>query len=625
MTEPNASSDIFFSIDDQDAFLDIPVLRPWNILIVDDDEQVHVVTRMLLRNFIFRQRRLRVISAKSAREAKEILEVEKDLALALIDVVMETCTAGLGLVSTIRDELKYRSIRLILRTGQAGHAPENEVVSAYEIDAYMGKTDISAQKLTTAITASLRAYDHITEIEALNTGLENQVAHRTGQLQEANTKLLQTNAELALSTALLRQLGDVGRVIAGKLSADAVFESLYQHLSKMLNASSMAIYRALPGGKLLELCFGRASGEPISGAGTSIALESSDSPIAQVARTWREALIEGNDREGTDKQATAILLVPLVVDNRLLGVTSIKSGQGDAYGERERLIIRTLCAYCAIALDNANAYQRLQQEQKKLLAQEKKLMAQEKLAELDALVVGVARELNTPLGNSLMLTSDLQMQIDALAAKLKNRNLREGDLHAFMADAQQATGLITRGLSTAVRLVNNFKQVAVDRSHAQRSVFDLRDISQEVATAMSSQIKLAGHTVELSIAKGISMNSYPEAYAEVLTQLIGNALLHAFADGVKGEIRLSAKQQEIGRVQIALQDNGAGIGEADLKRIFEAFFTTKMGQGGNGLGLCISHNIVTALLNGQISVNSKRGEGTCFTLDLPVVVPPPVR
>lgn len=168
-----------------------PDLPPWKILVIDDDDQVHAVTRLVLRSYRFRGRGLQLISVSSAREAREVLQQEKEIALALVDVVMETKTAGLDLVRTIRDEYKNRSIRLILRTGQPGHAPEQDVVVDYEIDAYMAKTDISAQKLSTAITASLRAYEYITEIQGLNTGLEAQVAQRTAELQQSNQSLEQ--------------------------------------------------------------------------------------------------------------------------------------------------------------------------------------------------------------------------------------------------------------------------------------------------------------------------------------------------------------------------------------------------------------------------------------------------
>lgn len=185
MVEPFNSDGAFIVFDSVPPTAEAEIqLPPWQILIVDDDDQVHAVTRLVLRHVQFRDRPFKLISAGSASDALLVIKNEPDLALALVDVVMETKTAGLDLVRQIRDKLKNRSIRLIMRTGQPGHAPEQNVVIDYEIDAYMAKTEISSQKLVTAIIASLRAYEFITEIQLLNTELEARVAMRTQELEK---------------------------------------------------------------------------------------------------------------------------------------------------------------------------------------------------------------------------------------------------------------------------------------------------------------------------------------------------------------------------------------------------------------------------------------------------------
>jgi signal transduction histidine kinase len=116
------------------------------------------------------------------------------------------------------------------------------------------------------------------------------------------------------------------------------------------------------------------------------------------------------------------------------------------------------------------------------------------------------------------------------------------------------------------------------------------------------------------------MDSYPGPFGQVITNFINNALLHAFAPGSKGAMTLSAKLHGTDRVLVAFRDNGSGIPAEHLGRIFDPFFTTKLGQGGSGLGLSISYNIVTSLLGGTIAVDSST-EGSCFTLDLPLTAP----
>jgi len=141
------------------------------ILIVDDEPEVHAVTRLALRDFEFQQQGIELLSALSAQEARAIFDTRNDIALALVDVVMETEHAGLDLIHEIREVRKNRRTRLVLRTGQAGQAPEDRVIREYEIDDYKEKTELTTQKLRTLLYSSLRAYRDICVIEAQRDGL----------------------------------------------------------------------------------------------------------------------------------------------------------------------------------------------------------------------------------------------------------------------------------------------------------------------------------------------------------------------------------------------------------------------------------------------------------------------
>ncbi|MBN2796048.1 MAG: DUF3369 domain-containing protein [Clostridia bacterium] len=144
----------------------------WNILIVDDEKIVHESTKMVLNDFVFQQKRINFLCAYSAAEAKVILKEAKDIAVVLLDVVMEKDNSGLELVKYIRDDLNNQFIRIILRTGQPGQAPEEEVVINYDINDYKMKTELTLQKLLTTIVSALRSYDNIMELENNRKGLE---------------------------------------------------------------------------------------------------------------------------------------------------------------------------------------------------------------------------------------------------------------------------------------------------------------------------------------------------------------------------------------------------------------------------------------------------------------------
>ncbi len=155
-------------VDDLDPAVALP---PWCLLVVDDEPGVHAITQLALRNLEFKGRRLEILNAYSGAEALAILRQRRDIAVILLDVVMETDDAGLRCVRTIREELGNREVRIILRTGQPGQAPEQRVVLDYDINDYKAKTELTSQRLFTAMIAALRTYDHIMTIEASRRGL----------------------------------------------------------------------------------------------------------------------------------------------------------------------------------------------------------------------------------------------------------------------------------------------------------------------------------------------------------------------------------------------------------------------------------------------------------------------
>lgn len=259
--------------------------------------------------------------------------------------------------------------------------------------------------------------------------------------------------------------------------------------------------------------------------------------------------------------------------------------------------------------------------QGKLVAQEKKVIAHEKMAALGGLVAGVAHELNTPLGNSLMMVGNLQDEIDTLQAKLNGTSMQKSDLVRFLQQSQEASHSIHQGLNTAVKLINSFKQVAVDRSNEERRVFDLQQCCTDAVSAMMDQIKMEGHDLIIDIPKSLSMNSYPQPLAQVITQLVKNSLVHGFGGRSLGQMSLSAKQETSGRVMISFRDNGKGIASEDLKRIFDPFFKVNPESSGTGLGLSICSNIVNSLLNGHMSAVSTPNQGTTFNIELPLTAP----
>ncbi|WP_229424974.1 sensor histidine kinase [Massilia sp. Se16.2.3] len=160
--------------------------------------------------------------------------------------------------------------------------------------------------------------------------------------------------------------------------------------------------------------------------------------------------------------------------------------------------------------------------------------------------------------------------------------------------------------------------MSVDQASAARRRFDLAQASGEITATVMNKVRLGGHSLVLAVPEGIVMDSYPGPLGQVIINFVNNALLHAF-DEPGGSMRLSADPIDEAWVRIVFEDDGRGIAPAHLARVFDPFFTTRMGQGGTGLGLNIAHTIATTLLGGSIRVESTLGEGTRFILTLPLV------
>jgi response regulator RpfG family c-di-GMP phosphodiesterase len=172
--------------------------RRWKVLIADDEAEVHGMTRMVLADFAFEGRRLEFLSAYSGAETLRVLARHPDTALILLDVVMETDDAGLKVVGRIREELANPFVRIVLRTGQPGKAPENQVIARYDINDYKEKTELTAQKLFTTVTASLRSYRDLRIIEQNRRGLE--------KIIEASANLFEMQSLCQLAQGVLMQL-----------------------------------------------------------------------------------------------------------------------------------------------------------------------------------------------------------------------------------------------------------------------------------------------------------------------------------------------------------------------------------------------------------------------------------
>lgn len=485
--------------------------------------------------------------------------------------------------------------------------------------AKIGNFEQAYAMTTQAISTKEKTHNH----DATNRAIAMQVTYQTERARTASEyhkKLAAAEAQrsevLLQSSATLKQLSTIGREITTHLDSASVFQVLDRHMSGLLDVSSFAIYLLEPAAEKLVMAFGNEFGQPIPA--WQVQLSDQKSNAARCIRENRELLCDLSATAPINIPNTVTTLTalfsPLTIGDRQLGVITVQSMKRNAYSESDRLIFGTLNSYAAIAINNALTYQELQATQKILLAQEK-------MAALGSLVAGVAHELNTPISNSILMTSTMSHKTELFTEKFNTNQMRRSDLGNYLNDSRDAAAINLRSLQSAAELVESFKQIAVDRTTAQRRLFNVQHFAHDIVATMKNHLQELQVTIALDIADELMMDSYPGPLGQVIMNLINNALRHAFENRLGGQIILSAKSTSETNIQFKFTDNGSGIPAENLLKIFDPFFTTKLGKGGSGLGLSICYNIVTSILNGQISAQSTIGSGTIFTLDLPVIAP----
>jgi len=316
------------------------------------------------------------------------------------------------------------------------------------------------------------------------------------------------------------------------------------------------------------------------------------------------------DGEGESRRPLRTVGATLDFTARKLAEEALRQAN-EELDERVRLRTEELAASNVQLRETLQTLRRAQEE----------LIRSEKLASLGSLVAGVAHELGTPLGNSLMVATTLTDKTREFSALAEGKSLSRAALRDYVAVTTQATQLLARSLLQANDLLTHFKQVAVDQTSAHRRQFDLAATVDEIVATLQPLYKKTPHRIRLNIPAGIAMDSFPGPLGQVITNLANNALVHGFEHAEAGVLEIVVSEPGNGRLTLSFRDNGCGIPAELLPRIFDPFYTTRLGQGGSGLGLHIVYSIVTRVLGGRIEAHSVPGKGSTFALELPLQAP----
>ncbi|HVH42312.1 MAG TPA: hybrid sensor histidine kinase/response regulator [Labilithrix sp.] len=535
----------------------------WNVLIVDDEKDVHEVTSLALRRRTWRKRRFNLTSCYSAKEAMDLLaRSDETFQVALIDVVMETQTAGLDLCRHIRQQLPS-SLRLVLRTGQPGAAPEEAVINDYDIDYYLAKPEVTPDKLFSVIRSCLRSSQDIDTLLAFSRQLRSFTAALQTITTDEDLVVFMKEGLKFLELKHQVRIHFVKNVDVLDPNDDQGEED------KTYRAAILEGHRrSLPLGKILSA--------------SALGLEEGDGLLFSVAVEGTEHVVRGGFLVETTRKG-------------LMG--------GSLEGDLSLFMQNWTIAYGALLLQQRVARDKMLNER----------MYVERIESIANMVTGVAHEINTPLGIATTANGMLVSLAEQIIQTPKGTDLDE-----LVADLRESTKLLSNNLERASRLVRSFKELSASQLSDERSTCDMAAVINDCLEAM----KIETSRRDISIATSWGPNDtfpwigFAGHLSQVIINLIQNVLRYAYKAGSAGkvDIRLSGVRNEY---VLEFEDYGAGVPAAIYPRMFEPFVTSARGQGGTGLGLAISHNIVTNLLQGQIAATTREGAGTKFVIRVP--------
>jgi signal transduction histidine kinase len=575
-----ASDDDFVTIVEDEREDSTEAAAPrWKIAVIDDDQAVHDGTRFALYDYALNGQRIEILSASSAAEGRELLQTQPDIAVVLLDVVMETENAGLDLVDFIRTELKNETVRIILRTGQPGQAPERRVIIDYDINDYKAKTELTADKLFTTLTAALRAYQQLQRMVETRRGLEIIV--------EAASTLFDFRSMQRLAEGVLTQ-------IASLLNVDCA------GILVLREGNSEENFAVLAGSGCYRQLASLAPNQSLDQHIGALVRQAFDRRCHDFD-DWRSVLYvqTGSGRE----------IVVLLESARRLS-------------ETDRTLVEVFCSRLSSAFDNVILYEQLQDANTRLeervvqrtheltMANERLAAQEEQLRHANKFkndILGiVAHDLKNPLAVILGRT---EMLSDLLSMEPPQHEPARSQLEHVRLTARRLTEMVDTLISDAMSDALDIR--------IQQQPLDLASLVDETAAANRPLAEQKGQRILVNSPDQVNTLGDHARLREAIDNLVSNAIKYS-PPGTGIDISLERRN---GEASIKVSDQGAGLSPEDMSRLFGRFQRLSAkptgGESSTGLGLSIAKRIVE-LHGGTIRAASDGpGAGATFEIVLP--------
>jgi signal transduction histidine kinase len=577
--------DVLHLIDDTGTAPEASTARKWKIAVIDDDQAVHEGTRFALSDYNLNGQTLEILSAYSAAEGRKLMRAHSDIAAVLLDVIMETDAAGLDLVEYIRNEIRNETVRIILRTGQPGQAPERRIIVQYDINDYKAKTELTADKLFTSLTAALRSYQQLERMVQTRRGLEIII--------DAASTLYDFKSMQRLAEGVLTQLASLLNVdCAGIL------------VLRDDGSSSGSDFSVLAGSG----CYSRFIGTTSSRA--------LDPDLRQMV----EAAFQRRKNEFFDHRSVLYLrtgsgreVVVLLQAERQLSETD--RALVEIFGSRLSIAFDNVILYQQLHEANTQLEDRVAQRTRALMQANRRLSAQwlrlQRANGFKNEILGtVAHDLKNPLGVILGRTEMLTELITTGAS-------REG-ITAQVEHIRDATRRLT---SMVDHLISDAMADAFDIS-IRREPVDIASLVSEVTDANLPLAANKQQTITVSAPPNFVTMCDADRMREAIDNLISNAIKYS---PVGGKIAVLVTQEQDSTI-IRIADEGAGLSPEDLGRLFGRFQRLSAkptaGESSTGLGLSIVKRIID-MHGGQVTaISGGPGQGSTFTVILPTTEMP---
>lgn len=572
--------DVLHLIDDTGPAPEQSSARKWKIAVIDDDHAVHEGTRFALSDYSLNGQGLEILPAYSAAEGRALMRAHPDIAAVLLDVIMETDIAGLDLVEYIRNEIKNETVRIILRTGQPGQAPERHVIVQYDINDYKAKTELTADKLFTSLTAALRSYQQ----------LERMVQTRRG----------------------LEIIIDAASTLYDFKSMQRLAEGVLTQIASLLNADCAGILVLRDDGNEPDDDFSVLAGSGCYSRFIGVAGSKSLDPDL---RAMVEAAFKRRKHDFADRRTVLYVrtgsgreVVVLLQAERPLSETD--RSLVEIFGSRLSIAFDNVILYRQLHEANTQLEDRVAQRTRALMQANRRLSAQwlrlQRANGFKNEILGtVAHDLKNPLGVILGRTEMLTELISTGTSK-----------ESITAQIEHIRDATTRLTTMVDHLISDAMADAFDIT-IRREPVDIAALVSEVAEANRPLAVNKQQTIAVSAPPNMVTMCDTDRIREAIDNLISNAVKYS---PIGGRISVVVSHKD-SNIVVRVTDEGAGLSPEDLGRLFGRFQRLSAkptaGESSTGLGLSIVKRIVD-MHGGEITADSDGpGKGSTFTITLP--------